>query len=59
MSKPIVNTPVVVLPFEQRLKLVQQEITNRLSAFPANQRNGQRAAYWRRWIMRNVLEVQG
>ena len=57
MSKPITNVPTMPLPFEQRLKLVQAEIKNRVNKYPAKLQPTIRARLWVRWINKNILEV--
>lgn len=57
MSKPITNTPATPITFEQRLQLVQAEVSARVMSQPKELRNYHRAYYWRKWINKNVLEV--
>ena len=55
MSAPINKPSTKLLPFEERLKLVQAEVRARVAAFPANQQNHARARLWCGWITRHLL----
>lgn len=53
MSVPNPNTQI--LPFVERVSLVQGEISKRLTNTPAKQKPALQACLWTRWLSREVL----
>lgn len=56
MSKPLVNVEISTLPFDDRVKLVHEEIQRRKTeANPANPAHFV-AHLWVQWLKKNFLE---
>jgi len=53
MSAPNANTKI--LPFVERVDLVQREISKRLTNTLAKQKPALQACLWTRWLSREVL----
>lgn len=57
MAKPITNLALTPLAFEQRLKLVTEEIQRRKQATKPVNPSAFVARYWVQWLKKNVLDV--